>query len=245
MRWLSRLVAFALSAQMIAPVGNMPAVQTGGGGGGGGIAFGASTRLASFATTNSLSGSSPNVSGSNLLAVAKVATENVTGYVSGVTWNGVSMTEDTSARAIQTASGDLRLQIFYLVAPATGVTTVAVSSASNWSNAFVSCEYYTGVNQSTPIDTQATLVPGSSSTSIAPTLTTTGANEYVLDHVWQAGNGITLTIASPAVATQSGGNTFQSWKASYQSQATAGVTTFNWSSTVSGPWAWSAIAIKP
>lgn len=216
---------------------------TAGGGGGGTIAFGANTRcVGNFSSTNTDSGSSPSVSGSNTLAVVTTSVDN--NKTLTATWGGVSMTEDAGA---STLSGGTRVQTFHLVAPAAGVSTVVITTTSgNWTTgAFANCTYFTGVNQSTPID-NSTATTAAASSSHTFSITTSADNSWVIDNVLMLANGSTLTAQSPSVNLSGGTNSNWGWKSSYFGpQTPASSVNMAWTSVNSATWAWGAISIKP
>lgn len=207
----------------------------------GGIAFGASTRGdESSGAATSLTFDSPSVSGSNTLAVVILTTRGAQ-PVSGVTWNSVSMTENVAS---YNNNGGTQQHVFYLVAPAAGVTSVVISASAAWGGIFADASYYTGVNQSTPVDTGGAGT-GASSTTYAPTATTNNANEYVIAQA-SLPNACSIPAAdSPAVSSQSGCDGTFSWRSAYMSVASASTPTFSWTVGTANTWSWNWISIRP
>jgi hypothetical protein len=211
-----------------------------GGGGGGTIAYVASERGAVFASESaSLTYDSPNVTGSNRLGVITAYTAN-SSTITGVTWDGSAMTEVAGAQDLATG---LRLQIFYIIAPSTGVTSVQVTASSNWNNMFALASCYTGVHQTTPIDTSGKGT-GAASTTFSSSATTNNANEFVIDQIVVVTPG-TVAATAPSTLMSSGNNGSNAWGSSYQSVAAAGSPTMAWTTSVSSTWRWNWISIKP
>lgn len=116
-----------------------------------------------------------------ILFVAAAANSGQT--VTGVTYNGVSMTQ------LNSVTDSATQYLFYLIAPATGTNNVVVSTSG--SNATGSAVSYTGVKQSAFPDAQNTTA-GATTTSYAQSLTS------ITDKCWfistsRTGNGFTLT----------------------------------------------------
>ena len=209
--------------------------------GGSSIAYGAQTRGDST-STSSLSFSSPSVSGSNTLGVAIVGINDASVTATGITWNGSAMTE--VAGAFNDLSGAFRLQIFYIIAPAAGSTTVAVTGSGTWAGIYVDAAYYTGVHQTTPVDTSG-MGQGASSTSYSPTATTNNANEYVLAQAVLLNPCSIPAAAGPAVSSSSGCNGNYSWRSVYMPVASASTPTFSWTVGSANDWFWNWVSIKP
>lgn len=126
--------------------------------------------------------------GSDRILFVSANNNTASDYVTGITYNGVSMTK--IGASLQ--GGSTRYtNLYYLVAPATGANNVVIScSGSTYIEAYTVS--YTGVHQSSPIDTNRTDT-GSSVTSLTCTLTTTA------DQCWL------ITAGSYGAGTLSGG----------------------------------------
>lgn len=121
--------------------------------------------------------------GSNRLLVVAVGMYGTSRTVTGITYNGVALTQ--LSRVTQTLeASNQSLDIWYLVAPATGANTltVSLSGSADYFVGFV--QSYTGVNQSTPFGTPNTTSSGSS-TSGSPACTVTSA----YSNSWLVGAG--------------------------------------------------------
>lgn len=88
--------------------------------------------------------------GSNRLLLVFASQASAEVAISGATYNGVSMTAHTEGVAI---SALRRYRLFYLVAPATGANDVVVTYASASSRPIILVAEFTGVDQTTPLDT--------------------------------------------------------------------------------------------
>lgn len=205
------------------------------------ITYGGSIRGASFSSsTNSLTFSSTVVAGSQRLGLVLVGNGNVTTGMA-ITWNGVSMTEIPGA--YMTANSE-EVHIFYLIAPALGSTTIAVSTTTNWNLLFCTALLLNGVNQTAPIDT-AHAVTGAASVNFSTTGTTNRLNEYVVDSIVQNAGAATLAATAPAVRDQNGNNGNFAWGSSHQSVSAISSPTVAWSSGNTATWIEGNVSIIP
>lgn len=139
-----------------------------------------------------------SVAGSDRLGI--VAIYSGTNNVTGVTWDGVSCTGIDSLLMTGAAAGQY-IHLYYIIAPSTGATTVQVNSSSGLGGYF-SIASYTGVKQTTPLDTNNK--GGSSSTaSLTVSVTTTIDNDWLIGFAYtgntmSAGTGTTLRGGSVA-----------------------------------------------
>lgn len=135
------------------------------------IAFDTSAHITP-AASNSVT-LSHTCTGSNLALVVGVTVNNNSDSVTGVTYNGVSMTKAVSSARI---SGARFHYVYILLAPTSGThNIVASSSASNIES--VMSASYTGVNQSTYDTTGG---PGSVASNILSlAITTTTDNDWI------------------------------------------------------------------
>lgn len=168
-------------------------------------------------------------------------------------WNGGTITTGAGTVTFQgspmtlvpnsgTASSDADFwtEQWYLVNPPSGLGTVIFignilnttqrSSASSW----------TGVDQVTPIDTNTTVA--NSNDPISGTLTTTGANEYILDVLSHASSN-TITAGAGQTEILNVNSSGVTAGASYLSQVSAGLGTLSWTCP-GGPSAYSLLALK-
>lgn len=194
-----------------------------------GIAFDAATN--GNDTTGTSLTFAHTCSGSNRILFVGIVGNTASNLISGVTYNGVAMTQIASS-PVQVPS-DRYINLYYLVAPATGSNNVVVSASSSTYMAAAAVSY-TGAAQTSPIDVDGTTTTASANT-LSKALTTTVDNDWTV-MICQAGGGINTSGASTDFRTQGGSGT--SW-AMYDSGIniqTAGSTslTANWSGTAIG-----------
>lgn len=209
------------------------------------IGVGTEVRGADFGGNSSMTWTGPTVSGSKTVGVVSCGVSNGS-IPSGVTWGGKSMTEVTGAfgKNIVSAAGGLTIKSYFIVAPSSAASVV-LTSTGTWTAAFCDANYFTGVDQASPVDLTAATSTGASSSSFSGTLVTSGANEYVVDNIVEGSSG-TLTATAPSVAASSGNNGTFSWASSYQGViASPGTVTMAWTSTVTSTWGQGIIALKP
>lgn len=149
------------------------------------IAFDAST------TMSNTSSFSHTCTGTDRLLVVQIRTQISGGgdCVTGVTYNSVAMTR---INTIRSETNNERGYLYQLVAPATGANTVTITT-SGGPSVVAGATSYTGVAQSSPIDTSGSLSQGSG-TSISVSVTTTVDNDWLVgcgDGVTGAGSNFT------------------------------------------------------
>jgi hypothetical protein len=110
-------------------------------------------------------------SGSDRILWVGVMTSS-TRSVSSVTYNGVALTSLTRS------AGGQPVQLWYLIAPATGTNTISVSIGAPNSFVYTSGASYTGVKQSGQPDAQNT--NSTSSSSVSTSVTTVADNSWVV-----------------------------------------------------------------
>lgn len=147
--------------------------------------------------------------GSNLLLIVGTRSDDEsTNPITGVTYNGVAMTQlpTHSPKAYDSGSG--RLTLWYLFAPATGANTISIATSPATSGMQVYAASYTGVAQSGfPDASTSNFNSSAASGSNTTTITTVAANAWAL--VMHANdNGAGSTAGSGAtirVKTGAGG----------------------------------------
>jgi|SRR5215471_11863569 len=102
-------------------------------------------------TTNTIT-VSMTASGTNRLVLCGVHYNDVMA-VSSVSYGGSAMTQSTAG---QVQTGGFSVDVWYLIAPATGAQTVTATLASTGAHKILSCISFTGVDQTTPFGTCAT-----------------------------------------------------------------------------------------
>lgn len=114
--------------------------------------------------------------GSNLILWVGIMVYEPTGgdCITGVTYNGVAMTQDSKIACSSTEE----LYLYYLVNPATGTNNIVVSASTTVDEFYVRAASYTGVAQSSP--SIRTSSGPTSATSLTTTLTTTADNSWLV-----------------------------------------------------------------
>ena len=205
------------------------------------IAFNAGSALAAIQTGTTGSWSH-TCTGSNLILVVGVThwhSDN-TAAVSGITYNSVSLTQiRTDAN-----SGDdsKKTDLWFLIAPATGSNTVAVTMnktiGNKWGALAVSL---TGVDQSTPND--ADNGASGDSTTISVSVTTVADNAWVIDNIFDRQVDATTNQTLRAGPLEEAGF-WRMGMASFGPKTPAGAVTMSWTKTT-GEWVISAASFKP
>lgn len=166
--------------------------------------------------------------------------------VSAASYNAVAMT-----KLIRENDGvrNATVEIWYLVAPASGSNTVSVTLAGGTATfADAVCISYTGVDQVTPMDiggSGAVVLNGSTSNSLSPTTVTN--NAWVIDCI-DAGGSPTMAITGGQTSDVNSVNSNGDKLAvSHKLVAAAGSTTVSWSisPSTSGASAYAAGALRP
>ena len=169
--------------------------------------------------------------GSDRILLVSVGTWDGVGVpvVPTVTYNAVSMTQ--VATLLFGSSGDQRLTMFRLVAPATGANNIVVS-ASSASDIVMAATSYTGVDQTTPLGTPGTDT-SPSDTEVTQALTSE-TGDLVIDCVAWYNQSITVGSGQTARVTNDNGASLDSVAMSDEAGATS--VTMSWSWTT-GEWA--------
>ena len=189
-------------------------------------------------------------SGSNLLLIVGVSIRNpgAGDTVASVTYGGTGLTQ-VGFRANANRS---RVELWRLVAPATGANNVVVTlTGANTAAFVVGAVSFTGASQTAPLGTFFSATGNSN----APNVTVTGVNEgeVVIDVVGKQNNSETLVV-NPSqsqrwnrMTTNPGGNgTKENGAGSTEpSPDGGGNVIMSWSLTATRQWAIGAVAIKP
>jgi len=159
------------------------------------IAFDASSNTELSANLTSYS-QSHTCSGSNrILFVGVNAIDTPYNQITGVTYNGVSMTLIDS----RFKASDRGTYLYRLIAPATGANNITVSASSGTRFSLDGISF-TGVDQTTPIDVSTT--QESASTTITQTVTVANANSFLVSSMFTNRNqtaSTNTTLAGTAV----------------------------------------------
>lgn len=124
-----------------------------------------------------------------------VGTKGASGYSTGTTYNGVSMTRIAD---VQSGVGEYHLSLFYLIAPSTGTNSVSTTVASG--NIGFTSSSYTGANQTTQPDVSTSNT--GSGTSLTTSVTTVTNNAWLVGYFSSAANTLTQSTGTNFVQTQ-------------------------------------------
>jgi hypothetical protein len=172
--------------------------------------------------------------GSNRL-IKVVVTWDTTGglTVSGVTYNGVAL---SSLAQCNTPFGSKAVQLWYLVAPATGANNVVVTQSNTIVGMNAQISTYTGVDQGSPVGTAAC------------------GNDFAVDPATVNANSTADGLVVDGIYSQTGisvgagqtqrGNDSETWvTASSEEAGTGAAVTMSWTGPT-GLWAISAVNLN-
>ncbi len=187
------------------------------------IAFDASSNSTGYSQSSGFT-LSHTTSGSDRVLVVVVAMGGAdpnSNFASlALTYNGSSMTSIAGAAA---TNSQRRIAAFYIIAPSTGANNIAASWSGGGSEIRLFGLSFTGVDQSTPINTSATTSPGAG-TSSTVSLTTTVDNTYMICGIFvREGGGGAITLSSGTVTNQD-----QTSGAGYLAGGAAGSNSITW-----------------
>ena len=135
--------------------------------------------------------------GSNRLLIGGVVVYNAAGVAirraDTATYNSVSMTKERFIDGVTDgAAAGTETSLWRLVAPATGANSISVALSVSNIYQEISASSYTGVNQTTPIDSSNTGQSASSGnsavTSISLSTTVVAASCWLVGYVWSRGS---------------------------------------------------------
>ena len=162
------------------------------------------------------------------------------GTVSGITYNGVALTQNASATV---TNGVYRNETWYLIAPATGVNSVAVTLSGLTTSSSDAASYY-NTDQQKPIEATATNSGTNTPATVSVTTITSGA--MVTGHLdVMTASGVTSATGQNSRSSGSGalGSSLLDDKGPVSTPA---ATTLTWNNIgVTDVWAASAMSIKP
>lgn len=180
--------------------------------------------------------------GSNLYLTVGISMLSLAQTVSGITYNSVAM---TFLGAQNSVSGAARVELWGLVAPATGSNTIAVTltgaiaSAGNASS-------YAGVHQTSPTESfnsaQATNVGAADATV---NVTTVANNDWCVDILATDDTAVTVGAGQTQTGnvTGAGGSGTMSYEGP---QTPAGTVTMSWTNVAAlATWSIGSIALRP
>lgn len=184
------------------------------------------------------------VSGALRILIVSIGMRSDTGVgrndIGSVTYGGVSMTRlDTQQK------NALDVYLYYLVAPATGANNVIVDVNPRYAGCNIAAvaASYTGVNQVTPLGTQAKT--GVTTTSMSVNVSS-ATGELVVDAAGKLNTDVLNVGADQTQRGQNGGGTGGAHaRAAISDEAGAATTTMSWSWTNSVDAAVIAVPMKP
>ena len=183
-----------------------------------------------YQTTSSYSWSH-TTSGLDRLVRVAVSMLSVAGSsISGITHDGVSLTK---LRHDVSASGTVRTEIWYLIAPSVGTKTIAVT-LSTALDSVAGAVSFTGVDQTNPIDAQN----GGTGVTTEATLNITTVNDTVLVTDVIATTDTAITVGSGQTERYNISGALGSGAGSTEPKTPAGSITMNWGN-VGAPDVWT------
>jgi hypothetical protein len=161
--------------------------------------------------------------------------------VSSITYNGVPLTFVGAINNTRSGDDDARVEIWRLVAPATGTHNVVVTfSASLLQQAVAGVMTFTGVNQSTPLGPFAS---NENDPSPATVVVSSAANELVFGVVASEYGAITTDAGQTERWNRRVGTTDTYGAGSTKTGASS--VTLRWTLTSTPHWAAAGVSIKP
>ncbi len=179
--------------------------------------------------------------GSDLGLIVAVFTGGATaGTVSGITYDGVSMTQEAT-----TSTSNRRAVIFSLINPSTGSNTVSIAYTGNGPEMTEVAVSYTGVDQTDMVEATNTDTYSSTSPSLSVTTVTNGAFVFV-GECDNTNTDTTLdgSAVSRLASQQPSGPGVSSYAADIL-KVTAGAQSIAWTLTDSSAGPLVGVAIKP
>lgn len=182
---------------------------------------------------------SHTITGFSPVLLVGVISDSTSNAVTGITYNGVALTKIDS----QAQGGNVKVEFWYLKAPATGTNTVQVTMTSTGDTGAFSLSY-TGVDQAAPIDASAGTT-GVSGTNPSLNLTTISTNSLVVDALALDSASISGTPgASQTERVDAAADTWNRMLSSEQTAVSIGTYTMSWTPSSAIGWAQISAALK-
>ncbi len=176
---------------------------------------------------------------SNRLLLVGVAIRNGGNQtVSGVTWDGTSLTQVPSGAV--TNGTNVRAEMWYLVAPALGAGKTITVTLSGSANVAAGAITFAGVHQTTPFDSCASATGSSTSPSVSGVTSATA--DVVVDVLAAQG---TPTVTPGSGQTQAWTDENTDVRGAGDTKEGAATVTMSATLATSQPWAIGAISINP
>lgn len=207
-----------------------------------GIAFDAASNSGYQAAASTYSWSH-TCTGANRELVVGIAMLSLVQTVVSITYNGVAL-ESVGFRA--SITGACRVELWALVAPATGSNTIAVTLSGAIASAGCAASY-TGVNQFSPYEAfnsaQATNVGAADATV---NVTTVADNDWVVDIVATDDTSITVGTGNTSRGNVTGAGGSGAMGDNNAAKTPAGSVTMSWTNIGAlATWAIGAVALRP
>lgn len=163
------------------------------------------------------------------------------GTVTGVTYNGVAMTQVVTTADSFAGGPYTRAYLFRLVAPATGAHAVAVTF-SGAQGIVVGAQGFKGVDQTTPVSNSDSATSGAGTSATATVAVTSAVGEYTIDTVTAAAG---LSAPTQTQLWVLGSTTGFGFNFGAGSEATgAGSVTYQWTLAASDIWSHVALSLQ-
>jgi len=143
----------------------------------------------SAGTTNPYTFNHTTAGSDRLLVVDVLLNSTRSDNVTGVTYNGTSMTRRYHLQAANSRAAGM--YAYYLAAPSTGTNTVSVAKTTT-NNSSCCAGSYTGVDQTTPINVSATAAVDNT-TPISTSITTTVSGCWMVGLLYNSNWNLALT----------------------------------------------------
>jgi PKD repeat protein len=210
------------------------------------IAYDAASSTTLSTAGSSMSWTHTTGSGNNrflIVAVGIHASSGTPTTVTNVTYGGTAMTQETTD-IYSATTPQIREYTFILINPASGSNTIKANFAAS-TTAEGGSVSYTGVDQTTPIQSAAT--NKGSGTSESASVTVSGSNRWVFGHLACYRTSGSYTITDGSGQNRRWGQTSQLYKgvADDKSSVSSGSVSMSWTTTSTVSWVVSDLAINP
>lgn len=207
------------------------------------IAYDTTANATEVASASSISWSH-TCTGSNLILVVTVGVNDLTlgsRTVSGITYNSVALTKIRS----DDNGGQRRTEVWYLINPATGAHTVAVTMGGTCIGIAGASVSFSGAKQSAQADTSNGANTSGTATSSSVALTTTIDGDFIVDCLETQATSSAWVPGASQTSRYSLNGTNLDFQVSTRTTTGAGSYTNTWSWTTATTYATTAVAIKP
>ncbi len=185
-------------------------------------------------------------SGTNTVLIVGLATEDTSTTslaVSAITYNGVTMTPVASSTATAGSSTLDRTQLFYLLNPAAGAHTVAVTFGGATNGVSAGSVSLSGVAQSAP--TAAVIATATSGTAISASVAVATAGSWLVDVANSGASTATLTAGSSQTKRWGVSQSNSGGAGSTAAPAATGTSSVSWTASSSSQLALSVAVFAP